>query len=134
VAARLSRWGAASFTGNHINKTFEETIAWNTHCRVGTSASATPSPGRLGVRTARARAQILADGDGFYLAVVEASAGYVGTAHDHAHPEFLYVVDGLLTTQGVMLEAGDGYVAAAGSSHAEFATTAGATYLSIFKL
>jgi hypothetical protein len=32
------------------------------------------------------------------------------------------------------MERGDGYAAAPGSSHADFETTTGATYLSIFKI
>jgi hypothetical protein len=48
--------------------------------------------------------------------------------------EFLYVVDGTLRTQGVDLSRGDGYAAAVGSVHTDFATTTGATYLLVFKL
>jgi hypothetical protein len=44
------------------------------------------------------------------------------------------VIDGTLRNQGTTMTTGGGYVAAAGSTHADFATDAGATYLSIFKL
>jgi quercetin dioxygenase-like cupin family protein len=81
-----------------------------------------------------ARAKVLADGDGFYLALVEAQPGYAGDPHEHAHTEFLYVIQGELRTQGETLTAGDGYVAASGSVHEQFDAPAGATYLSIFKL
>jgi uncharacterized protein len=81
-----------------------------------------------------ARAKVLADGDGYYLAIVEAGAGYRGDPHEHAHTEFLYVLSGTLQSQGQVLGAGSAYVAAAGSTHDQFASTDGATYLSIFKL
>jgi len=81
-----------------------------------------------------ARAKILANGDGYYVAVVEADAGYVGHAHEHTSTEFLFVVEGTLLTQGEQLAKGDAYVAAAGSTHEQFGAPDGATYLSIFKL
>jgi hypothetical protein len=52
----------------------------------------------------------------------------------HTHAEFNYVVDGTVRNQGLEMAAGDGYAAAAGSSHADFATDSGATYLVIFKI
>jgi quercetin dioxygenase-like cupin family protein len=81
-----------------------------------------------------ARAKVLGSADGFFVAVVEAEPGYSGDPHEHAHPEFLYVIDGTLDNQGRTMTAGDGYAAAPGSTHAQFATATGATYLSIFKL
>jgi anti-sigma factor ChrR (cupin superfamily) len=81
-----------------------------------------------------ARAKILADGDGYYVALVEADPGYVGDAHTHAAAEFLYVVAGSLRTQGQRMDVGDAYVAAAGSEHQQFDAPDGATYVSIFKL
>ncbi|HZP30764.1 MAG TPA: cupin domain-containing protein [Acidimicrobiia bacterium] len=81
-----------------------------------------------------ARAKVLANGDGYHLALVEAEPGYRGDPHEHAHTEFLYVVRGSLRTQGRTLHAGGAYVAASGSTHDDFATEDGATYLSIFKL
>jgi quercetin dioxygenase-like cupin family protein len=81
-----------------------------------------------------ARAKVLANGDGYYVALVEAEPGYRGDAHEHEHTEFLFVVEGTLRTQGQSLSQGDTYVAAAGSTHEDFGTDAGATYLSIFKL
>ena len=77
---------------------------------------------------------MLATGDGYYLALVEAEPGYRGDPHEHGFAEMLYVLSGTLRTQGVEMGTGDAYVAAAGSVHADFATDAGATYLSIFKL
>lgn len=81
-----------------------------------------------------ARAKVLAVADGYYVTVVEAEAGYSGDAHEHSYPEFLYVVDGTLRTQGAELSRGDAYAAAAGSLHTDFATPDGATYLLVFKL
>jgi quercetin dioxygenase-like cupin family protein len=81
-----------------------------------------------------ARAKVLANGDGYLLALVEAEPGYAGDPHTHAATEFLYVVDGSLRTQGETMTAGDGYVAAAGSEHQQFEAPDGATYVSIFKL
>ena len=65
---------------------------------------------------------------------VEADAGYEGDPHEHEHAEFLYVLSGRVRTQGREMQAGDAYVAAAGSTHSDFATPDGATYLSIFRL
>jgi quercetin dioxygenase-like cupin family protein len=81
-----------------------------------------------------ARAKTLATGDGFFLSFVEADAGYRGDPHEHTNTEFIYVVEGSLRTQGREMTKGDAYIAAAGSTHADFATDAGATYLSIIKL
>ena len=81
-----------------------------------------------------ARAKVLAEADGFHVALVEADPGYHGDEHEHAHPEFLYVVTGELRNQGRTMVAGDAYAAAAGSRHTDFATDTGATYVSIFRL
>ena len=82
----------------------------------------------------KARAQVLASGDGYSLVIVEAQAGYRGFPHEHSHTEFLFVLDGVIHNQGVNLEPGGAYIAAAGSTHAEFTTDSGARYVSIFKL
>ena len=81
-----------------------------------------------------ARAKLLGTADGYVLALVEADAGYRGTPHEHTHAEFLFVVNGTIRNQGVSLGAGDGYAAAAGSSHDDFEALAPSTYLSIFRL
>jgi quercetin dioxygenase-like cupin family protein len=87
-----------------------------------------------GGTTGSARAKVLAVADDFYVTLIEADAGYAGDAHEHLHPEFLYVVDGQLRTQGVELSAGDAYAAATGSVHTDFATDTGATYVLVFRL
>jgi quercetin dioxygenase-like cupin family protein len=81
-----------------------------------------------------ARAKILGTADGYTMVLVEAKPGYRGSEHEHAHTEFNYVVDGTLRNQGLEMKAGDGYAAAAGSKHTDFATDSGATYIVIFKL
>lgn len=81
-----------------------------------------------------ARAKILGSADGYTVTLVEAQPGYAGTPHEHTHAEFEYVIDGTLQTQGREMSAGDGYAAAAGSTHTVFATDTGATYLVIFKI
>jgi quercetin dioxygenase-like cupin family protein len=81
-----------------------------------------------------ARAKVLANADGYMVVLVEAQPGYEGDPHEHAHTEFNYVLDGTLRTQGKAMKAGDGYAAAAGSTHTDFATDTGATYLVVFKL
>jgi quercetin dioxygenase-like cupin family protein len=81
-----------------------------------------------------ARAKILGSADGYMVVLVEAEPGYVGAPHDHAYAEFNYVVSGALRNQGQQMSAGDGYAAAAGSTHTDFATDTGATYLVIFKI
>lgn len=81
-----------------------------------------------------ARVKLLASGDGYVLALVEAKAGYTGTAHEHRHAEMLYVLAGAIRNQGRLMGAGDAYVASAGSQHTDFCAVTDATYLSIFKL
>lgn len=82
----------------------------------------------------KARAKILGTGDGYTVALVEADAGYTGTPHEHGNAEMSYVVSGRVRNQGQEMEAGDGYVAAAGSQHTDFEALTPATYVSIFKL
>jgi quercetin dioxygenase-like cupin family protein len=82
----------------------------------------------------QARAKVLGTADGYTVTLVEAQPGYAGSPHEHAHGEFNYVIAGTLRNQGREMSAGDGYAAAAGSTHTDFATDTGATYLVIFKL
>jgi mannose-6-phosphate isomerase-like protein (cupin superfamily) len=81
-----------------------------------------------------ARAKLLGSADGYTVALVEARPGYRGSPHVHAYAEFNYIVDGSVRNQGQDMKAGDGYAAAAGSSHDDFATDSGATYIVIFKI
>jgi quercetin dioxygenase-like cupin family protein len=81
-----------------------------------------------------ARAKVLGSADGYTAVLVEAQAGYEGSPHEHTYAEFNYVIDGTVRNQGLEMRAGDAYAAAAGSSHTDFATDSGATYLVIFKI
>jgi hypothetical protein len=81
-----------------------------------------------------ARAKILGIADGYYVALIEAEPGYKGDPHVHNYPEFSYVVQGSVRNQGVAMKAGDGYAAATGSTHTDFETEGGATYITIFKI
>jgi quercetin dioxygenase-like cupin family protein len=81
-----------------------------------------------------AKAKVLAAADGFTVVLVEAEPGYHGDPHEHAYPEFLHVIRGTLRNQGKEMGPGDSYAAATGSTHTDFETETGATYLSIFKL
>ena len=83
---------------------------------------------------APARAKVLGTGDGYALVLVEAAAGYTGTAHDHNFAEMSYVVAGTVEHQGVPMIAGAGYIASAGSTHTGFRATSDATYVLAFKL
>jgi uncharacterized protein len=81
-----------------------------------------------------ARAKILGRADGYTVVLVEAEPGYRGDPHVHEHAEFSYVIDGTIRNQGQIFNGGDGYAAAAGSTHTDFETPTGATYVVIFKL
>jgi uncharacterized protein len=81
-----------------------------------------------------ARAKVLATADSYFVALVEAEAGYTGTPHEHEHTEFLYLLDGTLRNQGSTMHAGDAYAAAAGSTHSEFVAETAARYVSIFRI
>jgi uncharacterized protein len=83
---------------------------------------------------AAARAKVMAVADGFHVVLVEAVAGYRGGPHEHTHPEFLYVVNGSIRTQGQVIKAGDAYAASSGSTHNDFVVEIDATYLLVFKL
>ena len=73
---------------------------------------------------------MLGAADGLQIALVDAAPGYVWDPHVHGFPEFL-VLRGTVRTQGRALGPGDGYAAVTGSSHPEFETETGATYLLI---
>ena len=81
-----------------------------------------------------ARAKMLGNADGHLVMLVEAQPGYQGDPHVHDYPEFFYLIEGTLRNQGQVMRTGDGYAAAAGSTHTNFATDTGATYIVIFKI
>jgi uncharacterized protein len=84
--------------------------------------------------TGQAKAKILGFADGYMVAYVQADAGYRGDPHVHDNPEFFYLIDGSVRNQGRRMVAGDGYAAASASTHADFETDTGATYIVIFKI
>lgn len=82
----------------------------------------------------QAKAKLMASTDGYNVVLVVAEPGYAADPHVHRFPEFLYVIDGTVHTQGHAVSTGGAYAAAAGSVHTEFRTDSGATYVAIFKL
>ena len=84
--------------------------------------------------TGDAKAKIIGSADGYMVVYVQADAGYKGDPHDHANAEFFYLIDGTVRNQGRQLVAGDGYAAAAGSTHGDFEAETAATYVVIFKI
>lgn len=82
----------------------------------------------------KARARILAQGDGYWFAFIEAQAGYTGDPHEHGFAEFSLVLEGTVRNQGKELTKGDAYIASAGSTHTDFEALTDATYINIFKL
>jgi len=81
-----------------------------------------------------ARSKVLGTADGYSVVLVEADVGYRGDPHEHAHAEFFYLLDGRLRNQGQVMTGGDGYAAAAGSTHTDFVVESPARYLVIFRL
>ncbi len=81
-----------------------------------------------------ARAKVLGSADGYMVTLVEAEAGYVGGEHEHTHAEFFYLVSGRIRNQGQELVTGDGYAAAAGSTHTDFEALEPSTYIVTFRL
>ena len=81
-----------------------------------------------------AKFKMIGGADGFVMVYSELAAGDSGSPHEHGAPEFLYVLEGDVTSNGVEMKAGHGYAAAAGSKHTEFASTDGCKFISVFKL
>ena len=81
-----------------------------------------------------ATARVVAGADGYHQVLIKAQAGYTWTPHEHEHAEFSYILEGVVKHNGTTLNVGEGYGAAAGSSHDSFEAITDATYLTIFKL
>ena len=77
--------------------------------------------------------KMLGAADGKVLAMFQFEAGYVGGSHHHEEPEFTYVLSGSVVSNGVLMEAGHAYAAAAGTTHEEFRSDDGCTLVSVFK-
>ncbi|WP_236076429.1 FAD-dependent oxidoreductase [Streptomyces coffeae] len=82
----------------------------------------------------KARARIVAQADGYHVALVEAEAGYRTDPHVHQHAEFLYLIEGRVSNQGRTITTGGAFAAAAGSVHDAFVSETPVRYVSIFKL
>jgi quercetin dioxygenase-like cupin family protein len=81
-----------------------------------------------------ARVKVLAQADGYTVALVHAETGYATPPHEHTFAEFFHLVEGTIRNQGQILTTGDSYAAAAGSVHTDFEVRSPSTYLSIFRL
>jgi quercetin dioxygenase-like cupin family protein len=81
-----------------------------------------------------ARVKVLAEADGYTIALIQADKGYRTAPHEHAHAEFFYLLDGEIRNQGETLTTGNAYAAATGSVHTDFEVRSPSTYLSIFRL
>jgi hypothetical protein len=81
-----------------------------------------------------ARVKVLGAAEGYTVALIAAPAGYRTAPHEHTYPEFFYLIEGSIRNQGQILTSGDGYAAAAGSTHTDFEVQTPSTYVSIFRL
>ncbi|MEL6891667.1 MAG: hypothetical protein AAFP84_08730 [Actinomycetota bacterium] len=77
--------------------------------------------------------KLLAPANGRVIALFKFEAGYVGGTHDHEDPEFSYILEGTMVSNGVLMEAGHAYAAEQGTTHEEFRTDTGCTLVSVFK-
>ena len=78
--------------------------------------------------------KVLGIAGGKMIAMFRFDAGYVGGTHHHEEPEFTYVLDGDLVSQGVDMAAGHAYAVEAGTDHTEFRSETGCTIVSVFKV
>lgn len=72
--------------------------------------------------------------DGKMIATFKFDAGYVGGVHHHEEPEFSYILEGSMVSQGVQMEVGHAYAVEAGTTHDDFRTENGCTLVSVFKI
>ncbi len=70
---------------------------------------------------------------GKMIALFKFDAGYVGGSHEHTtDPEFTYILEGSMVSNGVLMETGHSYAAEMGTTHSEFRTDTGCTLVSVF--
>lgn len=81
-----------------------------------------------------ARMKVLGIADGKMIATFKFEAGYVGGVHHHEEPEFSYILEGSMVSQGVQMEVGHAYAAQIGTTHDDFRTENGCTLVSVFKI
>lgn len=72
--------------------------------------------------------------DGLAFSIVDIPAGHRGIPHHHTHAEFVYVMEGSVRANGVLMEAGHGYAAQEGTDHTEFVSEHGCKFISVFKI
>ena len=72
--------------------------------------------------------------DGRMIATFQFQPGFVGGVHQHDEPEFSYILEGSLISQGVVMTAGHAYAVEAGTTHDDFRTDPGCTLVSVFKI
>lgn len=77
--------------------------------------------------------KMLGMANGRMLALFKFEAGYEGGSHHHEDAEFSYVLEGSIVSNGVVMEAGCGYAASAGTDHTEFRSETGGVVVSVFK-
>ena len=78
--------------------------------------------------------KVLGIADGKMIATFKFDAGYVGGVHHHEEPEFSYILEGSMVSQGVQMEVGHAYAAQIGTTHDDFRTENGCTLVSVFKI
>jgi mannose-6-phosphate isomerase-like protein (cupin superfamily) len=78
--------------------------------------------------------KVLGIADGKMIATFKFEAGYVGGVHHHEEPEFSYILEGSMVSQGVQMEVGHAYAAQMGTTHDDFRTENGCTLVSVFKI
>ncbi|MFK7920066.1 MAG: hypothetical protein AB8G14_18470 [Ilumatobacter sp.] len=77
--------------------------------------------------------KMLAGAGGKVIALFRFGAGYVGGTHHHEEPEFSYVLEGDVVSNGVAMSTGHAYGVEAGTDHTEFRSEGGCTIVSVFK-
>lgn len=70
---------------------------------------------------------------GRMIATFKFDPGYAGATHHHEEPEFSYILEGTLISQGVLMKVGHAYAVEAGTVHDDFRTDTGCTLVSVFK-
>ena len=78
--------------------------------------------------------KMLGAADGRVIAIFKFEPGFAGGTHHHDEPEFSYVLDGEIVSNGVAMAAGHAYAAETGTTHSEFRTDNGCTLVSVFKM
>jgi len=67
------------------------------------------------------------------IAMFKFEAGYVGGSHHHDEPEFTFVLEGSVISNGVVMTQRQAYAVVSGTDHTEFRSETGCTLVSVFK-